>query len=227
MIVYAKGISSLKEYEKDKARQEASPPAECPRCRLADVFWRHGSYLRQVKEWAEKAAVKIHRYICKECSLTLSCLYGFVVAHRRCSAKMVAEAIEGYATEPTSYREVAWSKEAEASSSSIYRWVRDICGKGKQLLFAVQREMVAGNLWQEEEPLAPACPNAEKAKSADKKEKLNDLAELVAKAASWLSMDKALLKLNDYMAVKAETCLSVLSIEARLSAPQRVKHLNF
>ena len=119
MIVYAKGISSLKEYEKDKARQEASPPAECPRCRLADVFWRHGSYLRQVREWAEKAAVKIYRYICKECSLTLSCLYGFVVAYRRCSAKMVTEATEGYATEPASYRELAWSKESEASSSSI------------------------------------------------------------------------------------------------------------
>jgi transposase-like protein len=233
MIVYANWISSFKEYQLAGENIQAGIelPEKCPRCKGLEVFWRHGKYQRRVREKDGQAVpVKIYRYICKVCAQTVSCLYGFLAAYRQYAVSVVAEAVEAYATKATTYRELSWAAEAAKSAevSTIFRWVRDLTRQAEQLLPAIQKEMPVDLLWQENEAEIPACVNAGKAKGSDKEKMLHQLAEMVALAVRWLGARQPLICLHEYMVAKAETCLSIMSgHKLRLSAPQKMKHLNF
>ena len=232
MIVYVKCISSFKDYRQglDAGKVREELPVVCPRCRQRRSFWKHGSYGRQVKAPGNDGAdIEILRYICKFCSLTISCLYKFLVAYRRYATEVVAEVIDRYAQEMTSYREIAWSQEdASGCVASVFRWVAEACGKSEQLLGFMQKEMVAGNLWQEDLPVKVSCPNAGKAANMEKSMCLDKLASVVATARQWFGSMPATTALQGYMVAEAETCLSIFSgHKLRLSAPQKMQHLNF
>lgn len=105
----------------------------------------------------------------------------------------------------------------------------EVCGKTELLLNMMQREMVMTGVWQEDLPVELACPNAGKAASGEKSRSLDKLAGLVETAGKWLgNIPSAVICLHEHMALEAETCLSIIAgHKLRLSAPQKMQHLNF
>jgi hypothetical protein len=232
MIVYVNCISSFKDYgqgvDERKIREEL--PEICPQCKERQPFWKHGRYNRQVKVPGDETRVEILRFICKWCSLTISCLYKFLVAYRHYASEAVAVFVERYAQEMTSYRELAWSQaEPSACTATAYRWIAETSRKSEQLLTLMQKEMVAADLWQEDLPVQIACPNAGKAANTTKRLCLDKLASVVATGKQWFGFARSAINcLHEYMVAKAETCLSILSGHKQmLSAPQKMQHLNF
>ncbi len=233
MIVYVNWFSSFKDYRQglDEEKIRGELPANCPKCGQSKSFWKHGGYERQVKmPGNEKLPIQILRFICRTCSLTISCLYKFLVAYRHYAASVVATVVETYAREMTSYRELAWSQaDGSACFASGFRWVSEMSRKSESLLGMVQREMVVTNLWQQDLPVEIACPNAGKAASEEKRICLDKLASVVATARHWFARaQKPLICLQEHMVAQAETCLSIMSAhKLRMSAPHNMQHLYF
>jgi hypothetical protein len=129
------------------------------------------------------AEVTIQRFICKYCSLVISCLFSFLVAYRRYTASLIGQCVEAYGAKPNSYRKVAGSLCGDIGlRSSVFRWTNLLSVKASQLLLLVQKEcMLMRRTWQELATVTEqgSCPNAWKAKSEKKSEQLNKLRQLI------------------------------------------------
>ena len=109
MIIFwfcAKCLAEYLELMKRGKLGEVERPKQC-NCGKANSFWVHGSYLRWVEAFADKAKIKIYRFKCKVCGNTVSVFPCFVVPGYRYAMEVIADGIEGYATTATTYRDEA------------------------------------------------------------------------------------------------------------------------
>jgi hypothetical protein len=186
MIIFWFCVKSLAEYL-ELMRQgklgEVERPKKC-NCGKANSFWVHGSYLRWVEAFADKAKIKITRFKCKVCGNTVSVFPCFVIPGYRYAMEVVADGIEGYATTATTYRNEATKLGIGPSPSQLFKWVAFFLKKTGQLLLDVQERCVSNSIFIPEDELEQAeiakCPNAWKAQLPGKDEQLHGLAKLVA-----------------------------------------------
>jgi hypothetical protein len=183
MILHVSDLNSLEGYVATGGKYEVERPKSCVSCGKSDCFWKHSTYNRIACEGELTAEVTIQRFICKYCSLVISCLFSFLVAYRRYTAHLIGQCIEAYGAKPNSYREVAGSLCGDIGiRSSVFRWTNLLSVKASQLLLLVQKEcMLMGRTWQQLATVTEQgnCPNAWKAKSEKKGEQLNKLRQLI------------------------------------------------
>lgn len=194
MIIISFVFRSLAEYLVKGKELEVVRPDTCPKpsCRRKDCFWKHTAYSRQVQDGDEPVSIKIQRFKCRYCDLVVSCLFSFLVPYRRHSARVVADSIETYATAPAtapleSYRKLA--DDRGCTRMSVFRWTDFLGTKSRDLLCQVQKEfMLCGRPWQmlSSVPEHPTSPSSSRAKSQEKKEKLNGLFGLVEIAKAFI-----------------------------------------
>jgi hypothetical protein len=183
MILHVSDLNSLEGYVAAGGKYEVERPKSCVSCGKSDCFWKHSTYNRTACEGELTAEVRIQRFICKYCSLVISCLFSFLVAYRRYTASLIGQCIEAYGAKPNSYRKVAGNLCGDIGlRSSVFRWTNLLSGRASQLLLLVQKEcMLMGCTWQELATVTEQgnCPNAWKAKSEKKGEQLNKLRQLI------------------------------------------------
>jgi hypothetical protein len=139
MIIQAPGVWNLPEYINADGRIYEVAPKECFSCGTPGSVEGHGCRFRGAREGDRGKPVRIHRLLCRACSLTFSHLFAFLVPWKRYTARIIAHAIQRYLTKPgTSYRKVAYeltAVHADASSlshSTVWRWVKQFCEKAKR-----------------------------------------------------------------------------------------------
>lgn len=158
-------------------------PRRCHKCGGRDCFWAHGRYWRTVEEGGQSEELEIARFKCSVCGRTVSALPWFVIPGRRYAVKTVAQGIEGYATQPETYKDGVTKLGADGPSpAQLFCWVSLLVGRVKELLLDVQSWCVS-DLIEEDELLkceAAECPNASKAQIPGKGQLLDDLAKLIS-----------------------------------------------
>ncbi|HEY9791151.1 MAG TPA: DUF6431 domain-containing protein [Candidatus Obscuribacterales bacterium] len=223
--------ATLAEYIKSGA-PEVPRPLICPVCGARKRFWRHDHFERQAFERELSATVRIERFLCSNCGLTVSCVFAFLVPYKQATAAVVAQAALDYGLSKRTYREEAedLSKlESDAppkpSHSQVFRWVRSICQKSEQLLLQVQKEAVmVGRAESLQGLLGVICPNAVKAHTIEKARSLNRLAELIQLTA--LIVAGGLLELQTHFLGQVESLQAIFCDRfIRLFTPQKVKHV--
>jgi hypothetical protein len=187
MIIIVFAFKSLAEYMARSITYEVERPDSCPRrsCRRQRCFWKHTAYERHAQDGGEPVLLEIQRFRCRYCHLVISCLFSFLVAYRRHTAKIVSACIEIYATAPAvapleSYRKLA--DDHGCSRMSVWRWVAFLAEKSDGLHGQVQKEfMLGGQPWQmlSSVPGKGTSPSSGRAKSAQKQECLNALFLLI------------------------------------------------
>jgi hypothetical protein len=207
MIIHVSDFNSLGDYIAAGSKHEVERPKDCASCGNSACFWKHSTYNRIACEGELTAEVKVQRFICKYCSLVISCLFNFLVAYRRYTASLIGQCIEAYGAKPNSYREVAGNLCGDIGvRSSIFRWTNLLSAKASQLLLLVQKECIlSGRSWQELAAVTEQvdCPNKWKAKSEEKGEQLNKLAQLID--MSQLLVADGLEKLHAHFLKKVES----------------------
>lgn len=201
MIVIWIAISCAKEYFdllKNGKLSRPVPPGRCVSedCNRKNCYWRHGSYKRAVIEGVIDDEVEIERFKCKYCEATISMLPSFLVSRKLHTLTVIAEKCERYAIRRTSYRKEANGPDWPVSSpSQIWRWVNILSRKCHSLLLDVQAEGVTAGVEDErlEEADASVCPNAEKARTTEKKSQLDDLAKFLSFGSAIFGIEKDIL----------------------------------
>jgi hypothetical protein len=198
MMIHVSGLNSLSEHEAAGGKYEVERPRICPSCGKSDCFWKHSTYSRTACEGELTAKVKIQRFICKYCSLVISCLFSFLIAYRRYTASLVGQCIEAYGAQANSYRKVAENKCGDMGfRSSVYRWTKLLSVRAGRLLLLVQKECILmGRRWEELATVSEQrdCPNGWKAKSEKKGHQLNELAQLIDMSGLLVLCDKSILE---------------------------------
>jgi hypothetical protein len=183
MMIHVFDFNSLEDYIAAGSKKEVERPKSCVSCGKSDCFWKHSTFNRIACEGELTAEVTIQRFICKYCSLVISCLFSFLVAYRRYTAHLIGQCVETYGAKPNGYREVAGNLCGDIGlRSSVFRWTNLLSAKASQLLLLVQKECILmGRTWQELATVTEQgdCPNAWKAKSGKKGEQLNKLRQLI------------------------------------------------
>ena len=185
MSILRKASLCLSEYLKlREAGKLRGPerPKSCGPCQKVNCYWAHGSYRRRVEEGSENAEIQVPRWKCRWCGGTQSEAPYFVVPNRRYAVKVLAAGVQGYAVNPTKYRdEVSKLGETGPSPAQLFRWVRLLGEKAERVLFDVQSLFISSGLDSEDLVLLEEafCPNGERAKSDEKREQLNVLAKVI------------------------------------------------
>lgn len=235
MIIPLLGVSSLSELFESDRSVTVPRPTVCPRCEARDTFWQHDSFKRWAIEGELRVQIKVPRFLCHDCGLTISCLLVFLIPYRQFTAPVVAVVVENYSTKKTSYR-----KEADAvvvldsedtpspSHNQIFRWVDCLARKSAHLLLQIQKELVMrGSAKELEDSASGSCPNALKAHTLLKATALNHSLELVQLAGMLLIKD-SLSTLHAHFLSEVESLQEIFSGRAlRLTAPQNVGQVVF
>ena len=191
MIILSTAFGSLEEYLPVSGEAKLEPPSTCARCGRASSFVGHGGYWRKVIEGQRVAQVKVPRFRCRDCTLVISILFGFLLPYRRFSVRAVATGLDAYATEEGSYRHRAYElscllpEDAQETTtdddmpvrpagSQIFRWVNVVARTAEHLLQQLQKELLLSG--KPVESSAAECPNATRARSNGKQIALNRLA---------------------------------------------------
>lgn len=235
MIIALLGVSSLAELFESNNYVEVERPTACPRCKANDPFWRHDSFKRTAIEGELTARIRVQRFLCRVCGLTVSCLFAFLIPYRQFTAAVVATAVEKYGTEKTTYRHEAEELSAldcddapRPSHVQVFRWVDCIAKKSAHLLLQMQRELVMqGSAKDLESAPGGSCPNAIKAHSVEKAHILNHSFEVV-QLARLLLAKTSLSTLHAHFLSAVESLQAIFSGRTvRLTAPQKMKHVAF
>jgi hypothetical protein len=189
-IVSVAGVNSLAEYVEHAEDLKVDRPVRCQResCGRSNGFWKHTGYKRTAREGELSVVVSIERFLCKYCGLVVSCLFDFLIPYVIFSVKAVAAVVNRYASNDTSYRELAGNAAALNSGENdkgprpshvqIFRWVARLANQSSVLLVHVQRLVV--NAKQElfgEQGLF--CPNRWKTLTVEKVSEVDALLELL------------------------------------------------
>lgn len=174
MIIPASGFLTLEEYRANSEKVILDTPRQCPKCKKN--LWKHGSYQRTAKDLTgSSCVVTVPRLICSGCSLTISCLFDFLVPFKRYVAGGLLRYIVTYAQQETTYRDVAWGEhdgsntDAEASLSRAFRAVAEACKLSSELVQRVQRACLeAGVDLMAAAQLPVRAANSDRAQSAEK-----------------------------------------------------------
>lgn len=225
--------ATFAEYIKSGA-PEVPRPLICPGCGTEGSFWQHDSFKRQAFEGELSATVKIQRFLCSACGLTVSCLFAFLVPYKRATAALIAQAATDYATtkrrtyrqEATELSELGSEAPPQPSHAQVFRWVRSVCKKAEGLLLQVQKEAaLLGRFDVLESTASVGCPNAWRAHTIEKARSLNQLAELIQRAALLVSGGN-LLELQTHFLSQVESLQAIFCDRfIRLFTPQKVKHV--
>jgi hypothetical protein len=202
MIVIWIAISCASEYFnllKEGMLVRPDPPERCVSedCNRKFCYWRHGAYERTVIDGELDDFIKIERFKCKFCGRTITMLPAFLVPKKLHALRVIAKKCESYATKKdTSYRREANGPDSPASSpSQIWRWVDSLSEKCGSLLLDVQAECVMAGVADELLEMADdaECPNAKKARTEEKKNRLDDLAKFLSFGSVLFGMKKGIL----------------------------------
>jgi hypothetical protein len=139
MIIQAKGVWDMPQYINAAGRIYEAAPERCFSCGAVGAVQGHGHYIRTARERDVRKPVRVHRLLCGACAKTFSNIFAFLVPWRRYTARIIAQAIQRYLTQPgTSYRKIsdelsALHAEADTlSHSTVWRWVKTFCEKAKR-----------------------------------------------------------------------------------------------
>jgi hypothetical protein len=225
MIILCTAFGSLEEYLPVSGEAKLEPPSTCARCGRSSSFVGHGGYWRRVIEGQRVAQVKVPRFRCRDCTLVVSILFGFLLPYRRFSVRAVAAGLDGYATEEGSYRHRAYELSCllpeqpeqtdeltadddvpvRPAGSQIFRWVNAVASAAERLLQQLQKELLLNG--KPVEPLATECPNATRAHSAGKQVALNRLAVALSFGRRLVAAEvEVARRLHAYFLSAAESC---------------------
>jgi transposase-like protein len=187
MIIIVFAFKSLAEYLSKGNGYEVERPDRCPRpsCRRQHCFWKHTAYNRRACDGNEPVLLRIQRFRCRFCHLVVSCLFSFLTAWRRHTARIIAGTIETYAAAPPtvpleSYRKVA--RDHGCARMSVWRWTNLLGKKSQALQCQTQKEfMLAGRSWEilAAVPEKSVSSSSFRARSTKKEEQLNALLLLI------------------------------------------------
>jgi hypothetical protein len=235
MILTVSGPASLAEYVNVQDRLVVERPGKCPGCASRRV-WRHTGYKRAAKEIDGTATpVVIQRFRCAECWMVLSCLFVFLIPYAQYTTQAVADWVGRYVEKPgTTYEELGWNGSANQKSTT-FRKVATLCSGAEELVNEVQTEAMLNRAEHVVmERRQTKCPNAGRARTARKRNQLDNSAMLLAfcrgvMRSARLSGQEILVELNRYFRVSAEQLRSMLSGRKRLemSIQQRMERTLF
>lgn len=220
MMIIDFAFKSLAEYLSDGKGYEVPRPDVCPLplCSESNCFWKHTAYSRYVIENEVLVSLTIPRFRCRYCGLVVSYLFSFLVPYRRYSATVVADSADLYATAPVSKALASYRKIADnvgCARMSVFRWVESLGTKSQGLRSQVQKEfMLAGRAWQTLSTVSEEgkSPSAGRAKSTEKKKRLNELFGLVEiSKVFFFSVKSVLEKLHTYFLKNVESPQLILS----------------
>lgn len=162
----------------------------CPNCvsKPAGRLQKHGTYVRSFKRLSGSTTkFKVARLRCAKCKVTHACLFEYLTPYSRYCTESLEQLAEPYLSEKTSYEQVGWagcSEEGEGHRNLAFGVVKRLCEMREWITRFVegQRNKAEKWLWQREEPDPGGdSPNADKAKSADKRAALNQVSEALVK----------------------------------------------
>lgn len=195
-------------------------PKACPRCSAKECFWVKGYYFRWAVEGDIEQVLPIPRYICNCCQLVVSLLFAFLVPYRQFTKKIVAEAVQGYLVDRTTYRraagEIAGDNEdmQRPNHGQVWHWVELLATRSQKSLNTIlQRACVTAG---KESCLSGVherfCPNATTAHSLEKASKLNCGTRLLILAEIWLQcQEKVIERLLTHFVDFVQPALSILT----------------
>jgi len=206
-------------------------PRHCQECGKTDCFWVHSYWYRWAIEGDVEAIVPVPRFECSFCAKVVSVLYAFLAPYRQFTVHAMAEAVETYISEKTSYRKVAGELAGEnyrPAHSQVWQWVMLFVSK-VQAFLGVTLQRACVDYGKEEEQLIWAgrreCPNAENAASLEKATKLSFAARTLAMTELLLNQKTGLIcALQTYFVQNVQCPRSILTGRSiRLFTPQSLK----
>jgi transposase-like protein len=206
-------------------------PRDCPSCQGKGCLNKHGSYSRKIRDLAgNEQKIFIQRLRCRGCRTSFSCLYDFLIQYRKYTVDVFEQAVQTYLTCFCSYAQALWSNsqnETAMAASTLFRLIAAMTAQiwlSKQQLqsWLIQAGIEASNTDR------AFCPNASKAKSITKAQRLNSLAKLVAQASDIFS-SSPIFSLHQLFLTKTEHIFSFLNARnnLRLSYPHSVQLVLF
>lgn len=244
MIITDDSVSSLTGYRilKEGAAGTlqlvvANRPEACPDCGATLCFWVRSYYFRWAVEGEIEEIIPVPRYTCKECGLTVTVLYSFLVPYRQFTGQIVAAGVQQYIQEFKEYRDVAGEIAAEnlgdedmqrPNHSQVWFWVEAFASKCMNFLAVLlQRTCVEAGLENQLTGLSEVeCPNAVKSHTKGKEDKLNIACRVLAFARLLgAKEDELVLSLQTHFASFVQTPFSILTGRADVAlAPQSSHH---
>ena len=202
-----------------RSEKEVERPVRCPNCRKKGGFWRHGLYVRHVREKGLKVRVEIYRFLCRYCRRTISRSYAFSVPYRHFSVREMGQVIESYTVGGDSYLEVATGvsvqhegrKEGCMAPEQVFRWVKFIAEISETLLAQIQRYLIQRGAKHWNLPAPAESPSAVRAKNDIKAAQLNGLASFIRYGDSLESVQQNICKLSNLFLDFTETRRWLLS----------------
>lgn len=197
-------FGSLREYVAND-EPDAARPAQCPGCCAENCFWKNGSYDRLIRERELIRLVKVPRFKCRFCRAVVSVLLGFLAPYRRYTAAIISECLETYLNTRTTYRDLAVDVSMEEGEdpprpghTCVFDWTDSFTRHVKNFLgVRVNRACVRAG----KETLLGAsaeCPNAFKAFSTEKAERLNQTSTVLQEALVLVGPSQVLDNLRAY-----------------------------
>lgn len=183
MILTISEPASMAEYQdlmQSVGRVDVPRPSKCPKDSCAGHMWKHTCYFREAKDSSGRGQeICIPRFRCSKCPQVVSCLFGFLVPYVQYAVEAISDWIALYIETPCTYDELEWGEEKDVRSTA-YRKIDQFSKRAGELCEQVQTEaMLSEPENMDMAELIAECPNAWKAKSLDKSERLNNGASLM------------------------------------------------
>lgn len=238
MIIPVFGLNSVEEYlERREEIDKKIRPTFCPGCKARSSFWRHGRYARKVLTEQSTFVVQINRFRCRNCHLTVSCIFSFLVPYSHFSLKTIAKAVQysvdvggTYLQQSTELSELSDNQSLKPSANQIFKWVNLLAKKSAHLHFHLQKEQLMRNIDVHlNSSLGSSTSLKVKTRSADKDGKLKELTLFVRSACSFFNdASAAIEKVHAFFFCKVEALQAFFCERAlKLPTPHSSISLNF
>lgn len=200
----------------------------CPQCQVGRLH-RHDDFLRPF----EGKQIRINVLRCSKCGKSQACLFDFLVPCSADTPEALGEQAARYLTEEKSYEQAGWEssqEEGEGQRSQIFRVIESLCRKHNWIVAYLEKLQLkpAESLWKRKEPEPEEeCPNAHKARSPEKRKRLNQLRAALGRymRMSGVAMAAAIAALQQAaMLLTAPFSLLTRTEVRRLSAPKKVRY---
>lgn len=149
----------------------------CPLCKRG-LLHRHDHYFKS----CQGSQIRIEVLRCYGgCGKSQSCQFDFLVPGSKNDAELLSKLAASYLTEEKSYDRAGWEtyeEETEGHRSLVFSVVERLCWMVEWIISFVEKERLrpGESLWKRKEPAPEEIhPNALKARTEEKRKKLNQL----------------------------------------------------
>jgi len=124
---------SIQQYMEQIEDPDRGRPSSCPQCRSKERLKAHGFYSRTIVDEAFDGLIRIRRYLCQACLLTVSLLPGWALPFMRFSIPIIAKTVKARLIENR-----AWKAAAPAAPYQRgQHWVRRFAKQAEPLSAAL------------------------------------------------------------------------------------------